>query len=312
MFKTPSYQYRLGLPAWAFEGWQNKYFEAKPSRLASYATVFNSVEGNTTFYQIPSEKSVREWSAELMQKDFKICFKLPKEVTHKKTPDWEVLRIFLKRIECLRNNLGPLLLVFPAKVSPAQSAFIDSILSRIPDEFHFVVEVRHLGFFVKNNALSPILDKFRCHRVILDSRPIYFGDQHHPDVVLAKHEKPNVPVATRVFNNLAYIRLIMHPGGQNSEFINQWATLVANYLQNDIETYMSIHCPNKLCCPEYAQQFHSALQKKLGTGKIEDLPTFPVPQQSNLLQYYPLMCCHLVKIFQQICCVYSAFRRKIG
>ncbi|MEM0911858.1 MAG: DUF72 domain-containing protein [Pseudomonadota bacterium] len=283
MPSSSSSLYRLGLPAWAFEGWQNKYFETKPSRLASYASVFNSVEGNTTFYQVPSEKSVNEWRAALEQRDFKICFKPPKEVTHNQRPDWGVLETFLKRIAPLNEHLGPLLLVFPAKVGPEQVEFIDNILARISTEFRFVVEVRHLGFFLKNNTLTPILEKHGCHRVTLDSRPLYFGDQLHPDVVQAKHEKPNVPVATKVFNNLAYIRLVMHPSeGKNEEFINQWAKIVSGSLNDGVETYMSIHCPNNLFCPEFARQFHCDLQRILGSDKIRDLLDFPVPQQSDL------------------------------
>ena len=46
--------YFLGLPAWAFPGWKNRYFIDAPSRLASYASVFNAVEGNTTFYALPT------------------------------------------------------------------------------------------------------------------------------------------------------------------------------------------------------------------------------------------------------------------
>jgi len=280
--------YRLGLPAWAFEGWQSKYFDATPSRLASYASVFNSVEGNTTFYQIPSEKSIQEWNAALQHKDFKICFKLPKEVTHTQVPDWDVLDTFLDRISPLKSYLGPLLLVFPAKIGSDQVKFIDAILARIPGSFRVVVEVRNLGFFVKQNKLTPILDKYGFHRVVLDSRPLYCGDLQHPDVVRARHEKPNVPVATKPYNGLAYIRLVMHPNNAlNSDFIEQWASIVAGYLKNDVETYMSIHCPNNLYCPEYASQFHTALQRAMvsnntGVKKIPDLPLFPTPQQSSL------------------------------
>jgi len=55
---TPALGYRLGLPAWAHGAWQDLFFHDKPSRLASYATVFNTVEGNTSFYHVPDRKTV--------------------------------------------------------------------------------------------------------------------------------------------------------------------------------------------------------------------------------------------------------------
>ena len=50
--------YNIGLPAWAFPGWHGRYFNTTPSALASYASVFNTVEGNTTFYHVPDERTV--------------------------------------------------------------------------------------------------------------------------------------------------------------------------------------------------------------------------------------------------------------
>ena len=58
---SQSLPYRLGLPAWAFAGWRGRYFTARPSQLASYARVFNAVEGNTTFYRTPDAATVTRW-----------------------------------------------------------------------------------------------------------------------------------------------------------------------------------------------------------------------------------------------------------
>ena len=50
--------YRIGLPAWAFAGWQDRYFDSR-DRLRQYASVFSTVEGNTTFYAIPAPATVQ-------------------------------------------------------------------------------------------------------------------------------------------------------------------------------------------------------------------------------------------------------------
>ena len=53
---VPELGYYLGLPAWGFPGWTGSYFPepgAGGSTLDHYARVFNTVEGNTSFYRVP-------------------------------------------------------------------------------------------------------------------------------------------------------------------------------------------------------------------------------------------------------------------
>jgi hypothetical protein len=58
---TSGRAYFLGFPPWGFLGWKGRYFTEKPFRLASYAQVFNTVEGNTTFYRTPDANTVERW-----------------------------------------------------------------------------------------------------------------------------------------------------------------------------------------------------------------------------------------------------------
>ncbi len=92
MLMSTSARYHLGLPAWAFPGWRDDCFPAKPSQLVNYAKVFNTVEGNTTFYGIPDSGTVDRWRADVAGTDFKFCFKLPQTVTHERNPNWQDLR----------------------------------------------------------------------------------------------------------------------------------------------------------------------------------------------------------------------------
>ena len=58
---------RLGCPVWAFEGWRGSLYTRAARReefLPQYARVFGAVEGNSTFYGLPAEATVRRWAAE--------------------------------------------------------------------------------------------------------------------------------------------------------------------------------------------------------------------------------------------------------
>ena len=116
--------YRLGLPAWNFPGWKDRYFTATPSQLGSYARVFNSVEGNTTFYGIPDFATVDRWRGDVAGTDFKFCFKIPRTVTHERIPNWPDLKQFLDAVARLGDCLGPFLVQLPAQIGPRQLFFI--------------------------------------------------------------------------------------------------------------------------------------------------------------------------------------------
>lgn len=274
--------YHLGLPAWAFPGWKDRYFSDSPSRLASYASVFDTVEGNTTFYRTPDVNTVERWREAVAGRDFRFCFKLPRQVTHERHPDLVALGRFLDVIEPLGEHLGPLLVQFPATMGPADLETFDPVFSAIRD-FRAVVEVRHPAFFEEPALLEDTLESLGAGRVILDSRPLYEGDLEHPEVQQALHEKPDVPVLDTVYNDIALVRLILHPDiGSNTTYLDEWTARCAAWLAEGIDTYMMIHCPNNLHCPPLALDFNDRLRSQAGGARPSPLPPWPVPSQQGL------------------------------
>ena len=279
--------YHLGLPAWAFAGWNNVYFTSKPSALASYASVFNTVEGNTTFYHIPDEATVDSWYQSVSNTNFRFCFKLPKTITHQNRPNFADLDLFFKRIQPLQNNCGPVLLQFPSTVGPGDLSRIESIVAKIPPDYHIALEVRHEDFFSQPQHLEPLLAKYHLGRVIMDTRPVFEGNRDHPEVLAALHQKPDLPVPGQVYNGLLLVRLLLHPDiHSNDAYMEQWVQRTVRALAGGCDCYIMIHCPNNQHCPMFAASFHERLiqQYKTHQGKeLDPLPAWPIPQQQNLL-----------------------------
>ncbi len=272
--------YYLGLPAWAFAGWKDRYFVNTPTRLESYSTVFNAVEGNTTFYSIPSPSAVARWR-DSVPHDFRFCFKLPQRVTHAERPDQQELRRFLDAIRPMSGHLGPLMVQLPASVDPAGIERLEPVLERVAEDHSFVIEVRHRSFFREPGLLKPWLDRYRAGRVILDSRPIYQGDRSHPEVLEALHEKPDLPVLRTVSGDRPFVRLILHPDiSSNEPWLDAWADQAAKWITAGMAPYMMIHCPNNLHCPPLALDFHERLRSHL---ELPALAAWPVPEQRALL-----------------------------
>ena len=277
-------QYFLGLPAWAFPGWKDRYFTDAPTRLASYASVFDTVEGNTTFYRTPDSNTVSRWRDAVAGCDFRFSFKLPRNVTHEHNPDMEELHKFLQALAPLEAHLAPMLVQFPATVAPGDLRRFEPVFAALADRHRFVVEVRHLAFFDEPERLEPVLERFRAGRVVLDSRPLYQGDRNHPEVLDALHAKPDVPVLTEVYNSVALLRLILHPDiVSNRPYIDEWATHVAGFLNEGVETYVMIHCPNNLHCPPLARDFHDTLKARADSPDLQPLAPWPLPAEQQSL-----------------------------
>jgi len=279
--------YHIGLPAWAFSGWNNVYFTSTPSALASYASVFNTVEGNTTFYHIPDKSTVESWHQSVTHTNFRFCFKLPKTITHQSQPNFEDLDLFFQRIRPLQNHCGPMLLQFPSTDGPQRLAKIESIVAAIPANYRIALEVRHEDFFTDPQLLEPLIKKYQLGRVIMDTRPVFYGNRNHPEVLAALHKKPDLPVPGQVYNGLLLVRLLLHPDKvSNKQYIEQWAQRTSKALTQGCECFIMIHCPNNQHCPEFAIEFHQRLMDLCYANsdiELDSLPPWPLPQQQNLL-----------------------------
>ncbi|MEM1190873.1 MAG: DUF72 domain-containing protein [Pseudomonadota bacterium] len=276
--------YFMGLPAWGFPGWTGRFFPRPAggeSTLSLYARVFNTVEGNTSFYRVPERDTARRWADAVAGRDFRFSFKLPRTLTHDSRPDRRDLDRFFSSMELLAGNQGPFLVQLPASVGPDELPRLERLFAALPSQWSYVLELRHPGFFSEPQCVEPLLSRYGAGRVMFDCRPIYQGDSEHPEVVAARHKKPDVPLLDTVYNDLAYIRLVLHPdAAQNGKWVDEWLDRCTAYLESGHRLYFMMHCPNNQHCPEFAASFHSALQARMPA--LPALPPWPIPQQSAL------------------------------
>ncbi len=273
--------YYLGLPAWAFPGWLGEYFPTGGSALAHYASVFNTVEGNTTFYRVPDAESVARWREAVAGTRFRFSFKLPRSVTHERRPALQDLEQFLGVMAPLGEHLGPFLVQCPATLGPDALPALESLFARLPETYQYVLEVRHPGFFSRPELLEPLLERTGAGRVMFDSRPIYREDTQHPEVLAARHKKPDVPLLDTVYNGLVYARVVLHPEMRhNGPYVAEWLQRCESYLAAGHTVYFMMHCPNNQHCPEFAADFHQQLRDAVPA--LPPLSPWPVPRQAGL------------------------------
>lgn len=70
----------IGCGGWSY--WQvNRDYRSSNDRLADYATVFNFVEVNNTFYNVPLMEEVKSWRTRV-PKDFQFAVKCSRQISH--------------------------------------------------------------------------------------------------------------------------------------------------------------------------------------------------------------------------------------
>ena len=163
---------RLGTSAFTAAGWEEAFYPAgmKPAEyLSYYATQFDTVELDNTFYRTPAVSTVKGWYAKTPP-GFLFAAKVPQLITHEKAlmDCDEDFRDFLKAMDCLGEKLGPLLLQFGYF---NKNAFADvheflarlaPFLKKIPKGYRFAVEIRN-----KNWLVPAFVDALRERHVAL-------------------------------------------------------------------------------------------------------------------------------------------------
>ena len=102
------------------------------SRLEYYASLFNSIEINSSFYKIPMPSTVTKW-AESVPENFRFTFKLWREITHNKElafKEGDVFR-FIETINHVENKKACLLVQFPPSLKINMFARLKKLLSSI-------------------------------------------------------------------------------------------------------------------------------------------------------------------------------------
>jgi len=143
----------LGTSAFTAAGWEDSFYPPgmKPADyLTYYATRFDTVEVDSTFYRIPSAAAVNGWARKTPQ-GFIFSVKIPQAITHEKLlvgceTEFEQ---FVETMELLGPKLGPMVLQFPYfnrqkfKTGGEFLKLLVAFMKNLPKSRQFAVEIRN-------------------------------------------------------------------------------------------------------------------------------------------------------------------------
>ena len=135
----------VGTSGWHYEHWQDVFYPGHipdRDRLAYYAGRLNTVEINNSFYQLPAVETLARWRKSV-PREFVFAVKASRYITHmKKLKDTKKsLFAFLRRMDALEDNLGPILFQLPPRwrFNPDR---LHSFLQLLPSGYRYAFELR--------------------------------------------------------------------------------------------------------------------------------------------------------------------------
>jgi uncharacterized protein YecE (DUF72 family) len=196
------------------------------SRLSYYASKFNSIEINSSFYNIPRGLTYKKWSA-MVPDDFQFTVKLWRGITHVRDLNYQAadLASFFEGVNCLGDKKGCILIQFPAKA------------------------VVHFDRFRKLLEAVRNLDPEESWRIAVEFRdPLWY----HPDMYailnecrasLVLHDMPN-SIPLKINEKAAFIYLRFHGekgdyrGSYENDFLISKAEEIRLWLSEGKDVYV--------------------------------------------------------------------------
>ena len=259
---------RIGTSSWSFPDWRGVFYPPGTSadrQLNHYATKFNSVEINTSFYALPAPKTVRRWQ-ESVTAEFTFSLKAPREITHERqlVDVDELTEAYLEVARSFGTAAGPGLMQFPATVSRARAGrrladFFDRF-APLAASHPFSVEVRAV------DLMTPAFVQFLMERQIgfVTVERVGQPDTFSHWQAAAESADPTIPLHIRLIGRdrdpLPDDRLLRRP---QDKLLDKWAQRIAAVLQAGRDVYCYVHNPFEGHAPETVRRLRARVGELL-------------------------------------------------
>lgn len=212
----------IGTSGWHYQHWKGPFYPENihnDSLLKYYAGFFNTVEINNSFYRLPQEETLHDWS-NTVPEGFIFAVKGSRYITHmKKLKDaGEPVKSFMKKIDVVGDRLGPVLFQLPPrwKVNVER---LGSFLNVLPKKYRYAFEFRDASWFIQ--GVYDLLTRHRAAFCIYD---------------LDGRESPKI-----VTTDLVYIRLHGPDGPYRGQYSDRqlagWADVVSSWAAQGKSVY---------------------------------------------------------------------------
>lgn len=210
---------RIGTSGYQYDHWRGVFYpEDLPKKrwFEHYASVFDTVEINNTFYRLPEAHTFQAWH-DRTPPGFCYSLKFSRYATHRKRllEPAEPVHRFLSRAAYLDPLIGAILVQLPPHWH-ANPQRLEAFLQQLPKERRWAVEVRDPSWL--QEEVYSVLERYRAALCIHDMIPDHPARITAPWVYLRYHGS--------------------HYGGSySSEQLRSQARLISVYLNEGLDVF---------------------------------------------------------------------------
>ena len=210
----------VGIAGWSIRKEQSHLFASEGSHLQRYASRFQAVEINSSFYKSHKRDTYQKWAASVPAR-FRFAVKMPKWLTHEECLEetGEPLAQFLQEIGGLGRKLGCVLVQLPPGLA-YEPRTVETFFAKLRARHRgpIVCEPRHRTWFT--GAADARLDAHGVGRVGADPECADGGDQ---------------PAAS---TRVAYFRLhgspVMYHSSYDADYLDRLATRINAFTKTPV------------------------------------------------------------------------------
>lgn len=242
----------VGCAKWNRGDLKNFYPRGTKDELRYYATQFNAIELNATFYKMPDWKQVETWKQKTPE-GFKFFPKLNQLISHYK----RLLNVeqpveqFCDAVSAFEDRLGMAFLQLHDNFLPKDFDRLEAMLSRFPKGIPLGVEVRNAAWFADQDMsakYNQLLTKLQMANIIVDTAG-------RRDLL---HMQLTSPVAF-----IRFVGANHHPLDQAR--LKDWAERIAAWKDQGLQqVYFFLHQHHEESSPLLAAYFNKLLNERLG------------------------------------------------
>ncbi|REL33240.1 DUF72 domain-containing protein [Rhodohalobacter sp. SW132] len=242
----------VGCAKWNRQELKNFYPRGTKDELEYYATQFNAIELNATFYRNFPEEQVQEWY-EKTPEDFRFFPKVYQTISHRR---WlnnieGDIEEFFDSIVHFKEKLGTVFLQLRGNFSPKHFGRVKNFFELWPGDVPLAVEFRHTDWFNDPEIakeLYALLEENNAANVIVDTAGR--RDLLH----------------MRLTNNEAFIRYVGANHKTDYSRLDDWASRLKTWTDQGLQNiHFFVHQNEEKESPALAAHFIKALNRDIGT-----------------------------------------------
>jgi uncharacterized protein YecE (DUF72 family) len=107
----------------------------------------------------------------------------------------------------------------------------------------------------------------------MDTRPLRDGPGDHPEILAARHKKPDLPVREEALTSDPIARIVFHPDPAiNARWLDRWARILARWIDGGLRPLVFVHSPSNRESPVIARELHRRIADLVPVGEMPPWP----------------------------------------